>query len=340
MNAVTPNLRASAEAIAFTKDNFVFDCLSLFYVLDDEYAERCLSAGVNACNVTFGAETNWQDMIANIEVGLEKIEKSDLLALATNTAEINKARNEGKLAIIIGTQGSKMVEDELKRIPIMHRLGMRYFGLAYTGATLLADGCGELRDAGITYLGKEAIEIVNSLPLILDLSHCGHATRAEATKLAHAPVCTHSNSYSVNKNDRNTRDETAKAIAAKGGVLGICGLPKSVHPKDPTVDHMLDHCDYYRDLIGCEHIGIGLDFTEAYKASGKILPESRRWRTYRADIFGTIDEFFTQTYPTGLSTILELPNFTQGLIDRGYSEQDVAAILGGNWLRNFTAVVD
>lgn len=339
MKAATPNLRASEEAIAFTQNNFVFDCLSLFYVLDDEYTERCLTAGVNACNVTFGAETNWLDMIANIETGLEKIEKSDLLALATNAADIAKARSEGKLAIIIGTQGSSMVESELNRIPIMHRLGMRYFGLAYTGATLLADGCGEVRDAGVSFLGREAIEIVNNLPLILDLSHCGHATRAEATERGRAPVCTHSNSFQINNNDRNTRDETAKAIAAKGGVLGICGLPKSVNVKDPTVDHMLDHCDYYKGLIGCDHIGIGLDFTEAYKVSGEIFPESRRWRTYRPDIFGTIDEFFTQSYPEGLSTILELPNFTQGLMDRGYNEQEMAAILGGNWLRNFKEFV-
>jgi membrane dipeptidase len=335
MTEIALNLNASAEAIAFTKENFVFDCLSLFYVLDDSYAENCLNAGVNACNVTFGAETEWPAMIASIESGLEKIEKSHLLSLATTSAEIEKANSKGQLAIIMGTQGSLMVDRKLERISIMHRLGMRYFGLAYTAATLLADGCGETRDAGITFLGKEAIKIVNDLPLILDLSHCGHNTRLEATDLARAPVCTHSNAYGLNANDRNTKDDTAKAIAAKNGVVGICGLPKTVNPGTATIEHMLDHCDYYRDLIGFEHIGIGLDLTEAYKISGEIFPESRRWRTYRPDIFGTVDEFFTQSYPIGLTTILELPNFTQGLIDRGYEEHEVAAILGNNWLRNF-----
>lgn len=339
MTMPTPDLRASAEAIAFTKKTLVFDCLSLFYTLQEEYAERCLEGGVNACNVTFGAETDWPTMVANIENGLESIEKSAVLTLATTAGDIEKAKSEGKLAIILGTQGSSMVDNQLLRISLMHRLGMRYFGLAYTGATLLADGCGERRDTGVTYLGKEAIEIVNTLPLVLDLSHCGHQTRAEATELARVPVCTHSNSYSINANDRNTKDETAKAIAAKGGVVGICGLPKSVRSENPTIEHMLDHCDYYRDLIGTDHIGIGLDFTEGYKAAGHVLPESRRWRTYRPDIFGTVDEFLTQTYPTGLSTILELPNLTQGLIDRGYDEDQIAAILGGNWLRHFKTFV-
>ncbi len=204
MSDIVPNLYASAEAIAFTKENFVFDCLSLFYVLDDPYAERCLEGGVNACNVTFGAETDWPAMIAAIETGLEKIEKSQLLKLATCAQDIADARAEGRLAVIMGTQGSLMVDKELQRIPIMHRLGMRYFGLAYTAATMLADGCGETRDAGVSFLGREAIDIVNGLPLILDLSHCGHKTREEATELARAPVCTHSNAYSVNANDRNT----------------------------------------------------------------------------------------------------------------------------------------
>lgn len=339
MSDPTPNITASAEAVAFTRDTLVFDCLSLYYTLQEKYAARCLEAGVNACNVTFGAETDWSLMVANIENGLEAIEKSDLLALATCAADIEKARSEGRLAVILGTQGSSMVENQLHRIPLMHRLGMRYFGLAYTGATLLADGCGETRDAGLTFLGKEAIEIVNGLPLILDLSHSGHRARAEATALARAPVCTHSNSYTVNRNDRNTTDETARAIAAKGGVMGICGLPRSVHPEGPTLAHMLDHCDHYRGLIGVEHIGLGLDFTEGYKAAGQVLPESRRWRTYRPDIFGTVDDFLTQSYPEGLSTILELPNFTQGLIDRGYSETEVAGILGGNWMDHFRRVV-
>ena len=126
-----------------------------------------------------------------------------------------------------------------------------------------------------------------------------------------------------------------QAIVAKGGAIGVCGLPKSVKPSNATVEDMLDHCDYYRKLVGDRHVGIGLDFVEAYKADGKILPDSRRWRTYRPDVFGTVDEFLTQEYPKGLSTVLELPNYTQGLFDRGYTEEQVAGQLGGNWLRVF-----
>ena len=91
------------------------------------------------------------------------------------------------------------------------------FGLAYTGATLFADGCGEKRDAGLSFLGEELIAAVNETPMILDLSHTGHRSRAEAVPLARAPVCTHSNAWHHVPNDRNTRDETVQAIVAKGG---------------------------------------------------------------------------------------------------------------------------
>lgn len=332
-------LTASAEAIAFTKDTFVMDCLSLYYVLDERYAERCLEGGVNAVNVTFAAEQDWESTLSAIEKGLQKVENSPLLMLATTADDMLEAQRRGKLAIVVGTQGASMVERELWRVSLMWRLGLRYIGLAYTPGNLFADGCGETRDAGLTFLGRDFVAAVNELPMLLDLSHTGHRARAEATELARAPICTHSNAYAVNPNDRNTKDETVRAIAAKGGVIGVCGLPKSVRPQDPTLEDMLDHCDHHVKTAGADHVGIGLDFTEGYKEQKLSLPESVRWRTWRPDIFGTVDEFHTQSYPKGLHSIRLLPNLTQGLFDRGYSREQAAGILGGNWLRNFRTFV-
>ena len=325
---------AGEEAIRFTKSTFVFDCLSLFYILEDRWAERCLEAGVNAANVTFGAETDWDNMVRQMDVGLAMIERSPYLALATDSAGIEAANRQGRLAVIMGTQGSMMVDADFHRLGVMHRMGLRFFGLAYTGATLFADGCGELRDGGLSFLGRDLVDAVNELPLILDLSHCGHRARLEGAQRAKSPCCTHSNAYSVVANDRNTRDDAARAIMEKGGIMGVCGLPRTVQPDDPTILEMLDHCDYWATSLGVEHTGLGFDFTEGYKASRQQAPESVRWRTLRPDIFGSVADFMTQDYPAGMRTILDLPNFTQGLFDRGYSQQETAAILGGNW-RNF-----
>jgi len=326
---------ATERATRFTQQTLVFDCLSLYYVLEDKWAERCLRAGVNCTNVTFATEGDWDDTTAAFDTALERIAKSGLLALATNSGEIEAARRAGKLAVIAGTQGSSMVDPAFHRLRTMYRMGLRYFGLAYTGATLFADGCGETRDAGLTFLGGELVDAVNELDLILDLSHAGHRARAEGARRARYPVCTHSNAYTLNRNDRNTRDDTAKLIAEKGGVVGVCGLPRSVNPDDPTIAGMLNHCDHWVRTLAVEHVGIGLDFTEAYKETKQLLPASLRWRTLRPDIFGTVDQFLTQDYPDGLKSIAELPNFTQGLFDRGYSDDEAALILGGNWLRHF-----
>ena len=342
MNAVTqpePKIFADAKTRAFHQKSLVWDCLSLYYILDEQYAQQALEGGVNVTNVTFGTEEDWETVLRNTEQGLQKIASSPLLKLATCADDILLAQREGRLAVVMGTQGSAFVEKDLYRVELLYRLGLRICGLAYTGGTLHADGCGETRDAGLSFLGIELIEIVNKLPMLLDLAHCGHRTRAEATRLARAPVCTHSNSYAVNANDRNTKDETAREIVVKGGMLGICGLPKTVWPRNATLDHMLDHVDHYAQTIGHQNVGFGCDFVAAYKASGERLPASKRWRTFRPDVFGTVEEFLTQSYPAGLTQIRELPNLTQKLFDRGYSEAQVAGIIGGNWLRVFRSLV-
>ncbi len=332
-------LRADDRAVAFTRATTVFDGLGLFYVLDEPYATRCLEAGVNVCNVTFALESSWDQTMKAVDEGFAKIEGSAVLALARDASEIAAATEAGRLAVIPGTQGSSMIGKELTRVGILARLGFRFFGLAYTGATLFADGCGERRDAGLSFLGHELIEAVNETPMMLDLSHAGHRSRAEAVPLARAPVCTHSNAWHQVPNDRNTKDETVRAMVAKGGMIGACCLPLSVNPKDPTLDHLIDHIDHFAALVGAENVGIGLDFTEAYKESRIVLPESIRWRTLRPDIFGTVDAFVTQRYPDGLGGIRELPNLAHRLFERGYGEDEVAGILGANWLRTVTRFV-
>ena len=335
MTETKPKVFASEKTLAFHRKTLVWDCLSLYYILDEPYTQQALEGGVNVTNCTFGTEEDWYRCLRNFELGLEKIEKSPLLKLALTADDILAAQREGKLAIVIGTQGSAMLDQSIYRLEILYRLGLRIFGLAYTGPTMFADGCGERRDAGLSTYGHELIELVNKLGLILDLSHAGHRARAEAVELANAPVGTHSNSYTVNPNDRNTKDDVAKTVAAKGGVMGVCGLPKPVWPENATLDRLIDHVDYYVKLLGDTHVGFGGDFVAAYKAANHILPASKRWRTLRPDVFGTVEEFFTQSYPEGFSEIRELPNFTQRLFDRGYTEAQAAAIMGGNWLRCF-----
>jgi membrane dipeptidase len=329
----TGNPDAGAQAKALTRDGFVFDALSLTYVLDEPYAERCLAAGVNGTNLSFGLAENWDEASRIFEDGLEKIEKNPVLTLATTFGDFATAQSEGRLAIVPGTQGADLIGDDLRRVEALDRLGLRFIGLAYTAGNLLADGCGETRGGGLTFLGQDFIAAVNERPMLLDLSHSAHQARLEAAGLATRPVCTHSNAYASEQNDRNTKDECLDLIAAKDGVVGICALPKTVRSKHPTIVDMLDHGEYLAERLGPAQVGIGLDLVEAHKENKTILPASVRWRTLRPDIFGTVEEFHSQSYPTGLESISKIANLTQGLLDRGYGETDITGILGGNWLR-------
>jgi membrane dipeptidase len=319
------------------QSSLVFDGLATSYVLDEKFTRRCLEGGVNAANVTFALEENWDKTLHNFERYLSKIDKSPLLALCTTADDVVAAKEKGKLGIVIGTQGASMIEhpDEFWRLETMTRLGLRFLGLAYTTSNALGDGCGEKRDAGLTYLGEELIAVANTLPLMLDLSHCGHRTRAEATALSRAPVCTHSNSDQLRSNGRNTTDATVKAMAAKGGMVGVCGLPQSLSDDTPTLDDLLDHIDHYVKLVGVDHVGIGMDYVESFQESATVVapPSVVTWRTRRPDIFGPLSAFGRQSYPIGVESVRKLPNLTQGLFDRGYAESDVKALLGGSWLR-------
>ena len=323
----------------FHDESFVFDGLSISYVLNEAYTERCLAGGVNGTNVTVALEEGWDAVLRNLETYLTKIAKSPLLALCTTEDELLAAKAAGKLGVVLGTQGASMLDDQLWRLEFLVRLGVRFFGLAYTTANAFGDGCGEKRDAGLTYLGEELIALADRLPIMLDLSHCGHRTRAEATALARAPLCTHSNADGLRRNGRNTEDATVKAMAAKGGMIGVCGLPRSLADDVPTLGDVLDHIDYLVKLVGVPHVGLGLDYVEAYQDQASVVapPSVVTWRTRRPDIFGPLSAFGRQSYPLGIDSVVKLPNLTQGLFERGYAPADAAAILGGNWLRTIRA---
>lgn len=333
-------IRAGAGTLAFHRQQIVFDCLALYYLLDQPYVDRALEGGVTGVNLTFVIEEEWDEALRRIETGLDKIARNPNLVHATCAGDIVEAKRAGKLAVVIGTQGCTCIGKEFWRLGILARLGTRFLQLTYSPANLYGDGCGETRDAGLTFLGKDLIAAVNEQPMMLDLSHCGHRTSREAIALARAPVFTHANAYAVHSNDRNKKDESIRAIVEKGGMIGVCALPRAVRNERPSLEDMLDHLQHIDRLVGVENVGIGLDFIEGYSgAGGKILPDSYRWRTLRPDVWGTVEDFYHQKYPDGLDTIRKLPNLTQGLFDRGYAPDAVAGVLGANWLRTMQRCV-
>jgi len=324
---------SSAVASALHTESIVIDGLTPYYTLDEPYTASLIEGGISGALLSVVSDATWDATLQRTEAALEKIEKSPHLMLATRAADFRTAKSHGKVAMMLITQAADMIGTDLKRVGIMHRLGFRILGMCYTFANLAGDGCGERRNAGLSFLGRELVAAVDELPMMLDVSHSGHQTSLEAVQLARAPCITHANAYAVTANDRNKHDEVLRIVAEKGGVIGLCGLPRAVHHPDPTLAHMLDHLDYLVKTMGAEHVGLGLDYVEGYKDAGVVLPQSRRNRTLRPDIFGTVDDFLNQSYPRGLEDIRQAPNLTQGMLDRGYDSKRVKWVLGESWVR-------
>lgn len=319
-------------------DALVVDALTPLYVLDPPYTEALVEGGVNCGFLSVASPQPWDEVLRRTEIALSKIERDPLLMLATSASEIRQAKREGKIALVLITQAGDLVEKDVKRVNILYRMGFRVLGVCYTFANLLGCGCGEMRDGGVTFLGKDYIAAVNELPMLLDVSHAGHQTSLDAAQLARAPVVTHANAYSVTPNDRNKKDEVLSIVAEKGGVIGLNALPCTVASKDPALSHMIGHAEYISGKFGSQAVGLGLDYVEGFKREGKILPQSMRNRTLRPDIFGSVDDFLNQAYARDLEKVEKLPNMTAGLMER-FSESVVRGILGENWLRVFERMV-
>lgn len=327
-------------ALQLVSDAIAFDTLALSYVLEEPFVSQCMSAGIRAANVSVVGEATWDDTLRRLDADLIKIEQHPLLQLAVSAEDVLKAARSGRMAVMLATQDAGMIGPNFWRLSLLHRLGIRSLGLSYTSSNDFADGCGEPRNAGLTFLGKEFIAAVNELPMILDLSHVGHRSREEALELADWPACTHANAYSLNANDRNIKDAIAIGVTQKGGVISVCGLPQTVQAEAPSLEDLLDHIEYFCRLVGYEKVGIGLDLNEGFRGTTAIPPASVRWRTLRPDIFGTVEDFHHARYPRGLETITDLPNIAQGLLDRGWEGSLITGVLGGNWLNFVRQAVD
>lgn len=325
--------RLIADAPKLHQECLVLDGLTPFYTLDEPYTSSLLEAGVGGAFLSVVSDATWDMTLQRAETAHEKIANSPHLMLATCAADFRAAKAQGKVAMMFVTQAADMIGSDLKRVGTLYRLGFRVLGLCYTFANQFADGCGELRNAGLSFFGRDLIAAVNELPIMLDISHSGHQTSFEAVQLARRPCATHANAYAVNANDRNKKDEVLKVIAAKHGVVGLCGLPRSVRHPNPTLADMLEHLDHLIAIMGEQHVGLGLDYVEGFKKAGFVLPQSRRNRTLRPDIFGTVDDFLNQDYPRDLEDIRKLPNLTRAMVERGYDEQKAKWVLGESWVR-------
>ncbi|UCD46041.1 MAG: dipeptidase [Candidatus Bathyarchaeota archaeon] len=236
---------------------------------------------------------------------------SDAIRPVTCHDDIVEAVGEGKVAAMLSIEGADVIEGRLSMLRVFHRLGVRMVGLVHSLRNLLADGVSDARTGGgLSELGVKVVEELDRLGVIVDVSHINDAGFWDVNDISRNPViASHSNSRAICGHPRNMTDDMIVALADGGGVMGMNFAPSFVHPTAPTVETLVNHVDHIVDLVDSDHVGLGSDFDGI------------------------------RSTPVGLEDVTKMPGITEELLRRGYGEDDVKKILGGNHLRLIKRVV-
>jgi membrane dipeptidase len=243
--------------------------------------------------------------------------------LADTVSDIEVAKRDGKLAVVFDIEGGRAVEAHPGFVDIFYRLGVRWMLIAYNKNNRLGGGCQD-EDGGLTVFGRAIIDEMERVGMVLCCSHTGYRTAHEAIEYSTNPVIfSHSNPRAVWNHERNIPDDLMRACARSGGVVNINGIGIFLGANDNSTEALLCHIDYAAQLIGAEHVGLGLDYVfdrsdldEYVRAHPDVYPPEKG---YRAGILMVEPE--------------RIPVIAEGLVKRGYSEADIRGILGHNNLR-------
>lgn len=322
------------------------------YFLDDpDYRDRLPEAGVAAGNMTVGGPAfDFESTIIKTTDVRERIHKNeDNYLLVESVEDIYRARESGKTGIILGFQGANWVGEDISRIAAVSELDVKVIDLTYNRGNTLGDGCCEYRDAGLTMLGREAVSELNDHGIVIDVSHANDTTTMEIVDQSSDPViASHIGCRKLaNSQGRAKTDEQLRAIAENGGVSCITPFPPVIR-RDPethevlraTIDDVLDHIDHAVEVGGVKSVAFGSDMSDRTLDQGSISQGSNLnvWRKSHPEVYGDGPTDRMDPYPDGLSRYTELKNLTCGLVARGYDDEEIQDIIGGNLLRIFEAV--
>lgn len=258
---------------------------------------------------------------------------SHVFTAVDRAADLVRAKQDGKCAVIMGLQNA----DHFQRpadVKFFYQIGQRCSQLTYNSQNRIGSGSTERVDGGVSDFGASIIEAMNEVGMLIDVSHCGDRTTLDAISISPKPISiTHSNCRALVNHPRVKTDEAIKALAAKGGVMGITGVRNFLSKSEPTnIATMVDHIDHVVKLVGIDHVGIGSD--SDLNGYDDMSPEAnKRLRNAYKDSYAFRDKIDTD----GFDHPLKIYDLTEELIRRGYSDADITAVLGGNFQRLLTS---
>jgi membrane dipeptidase len=265
----------------------------------------------------------------------------DIFYRAAVPEDIIRAKENKKFCLYFSGNGVPLsgdqytVEEELRYIRIFFQLGVRMMHLTYNRRNLIGDGCGESSDCGLSDFGRTVIKEMNRVGVIIDVAHSGCRTSLEAAMVSEKPVvASHSAVSALNDHCRCKTDKIIKAIADKGGYIGICCIP-SFLGRSGDINALLDHIDYISQKYGTDYVAIGTDrgYTLGNAESKEKAPDIKvrnRWEALWPE--GSLNSKNAEQQVRTLAWT-NWPIFTVGLVKRGYKDKDIEKILGGNVMR-------
>jgi membrane dipeptidase len=339
--ATTPR-KYSARAVKVVERSLVIDMLGVLKIdftpeayaspMSDEVAAMFRSCGINAFHHSIGTGGP-----SAVEESLEFLaawqgyvgRNSNVFTLVGRASDLERAKADKRIAVIMGLQNSEHFRTvaDVKRF---YQLGQRCSQLTYNSQNLIGSGSTDRVDGGVSDFGAEIIKAMNEVGMLIDVSHCGDRTTLDAIELSPRPIAiTHSNCRALNNHPRLKTDEAIQKLAAKGGVMGITGVRNFVRDREPTtVEHIVDHIDHVVRLVGIEHVGIGTD--SDLNGYDDMPPDQRK---KLLDMYKSSYAFREKLDTDGFDQPQKIFDLTEALIRRGYSDENMTAILGGNFRR-------
>ena len=296
--------------------------------------------GVDAVHVTIAYHENLRETILNIEQWNRWFERfPELILHGHSGADVRRARESGRTAIFFGFQNPSPIEDDIGLVEIVHTLGACFMQLTYNNQSLLASGCYEAVDSGITRMGRQVIKEMNRVGLVIDMSHSAERSTLEAIDLSARPIAiTHANPHAWAPALRNKTDTVIKALAARGGMFGFSLYPHHLKDKsDCTLQSFCEMVARLTDLVGVDHLGIGSDLCQDQPDS---VVEWMRMGRYTKEIDygeGSSANPGFPPMPAWFQDSRDFETIEDGLSAVGFNAPDVAKLMGENWLRFFDA---
>ena len=298
-------------------------------------------AGLNAVHVTVVYHEDYDEFLKRVSEWDELFNKnSDLIFLGKDFKDIEKAKSENKTAIFFGFQNCSPIEDDLKLVEKVHSLGCRFMQLTYNNQSLLATGCYENVDSGVTNFGKEVIKEMNRVGIVIDMSHSAEKSTLDAIELSEKPIAiTHANPFFWHNAKRNKSEALLKNLSDSGGMLGLSLYAH--HLKDGsncTIENFCEMVAKTAELIGVKNIGIGSDL--CLNQPDSVVEWMRNGTWAKAKNYGEGSKG-KSGFPKQPDWFVDARGFNfleKGLKDIGFSIEEVNDILGNNWFNFYKGI--